>query len=125
MQLSRLLAVIGAAVVVLGCDSPAVGTPQIGAPEPGGCLVGGVTVSPATLTLTVGDTARFAAKVNPCPGQTLSSTVKWRSSNRAIVSVDSVSGLVQAVALEQASVTALLASDASISGSAVVQVNAR
>jgi uncharacterized protein YjdB len=123
MQLSRLLAVIGAAVVV-GCDSP-VRTPEIAAAEPGGCLVGGVTVSPATLALSVGDTARFAAKVNACPGQILSSAVKWRSSNRAIVSVDSASGLAQAVALGQASVTAILASNASISGAAVVQVNAR
>ena len=122
MQL-RLLAVIAAAVVV-GCDTSG-GTPQIGSPEPGGCLVGGVTVSPTSRTLNVGDTASFAAKVNACPGQTLSSAVKWRSSNQAIVSVDSVSGLAQALALGQASVTAILASDARVSGSAAVQVNAR
>jgi len=110
------------AVALVACDT-AGSTPRIASTGPSCNDLTGVRVSPATITMVVGDSASLTASPGNCV--TASFSVKWQSSNSAIVSVDSAKGVVHALAVGQASVTAKETADPTVSGSAAVQVNAR
>ena len=80
--------------------------------------VTGVTVSPATQTLTVGDTQQFTASVTPADAT--DKTVAWTSSSTAIATVSD--GLVTAVAPGTATITATAGGK---TGTATVTVEAK
>jgi uncharacterized protein YjdB len=83
-----------------------------------------MVVSPAKLVLAVGDTARVSASPG-CAVLPVPFSVTWRSSNTAVASVDSLSGLVRGLGTGQATVIASVVRDTVVKGAAAVQVNAR
>lgn len=84
-----------------------------------------LTVSPAVVTMTVGDSAQLAAtKCGPSTGPA-SAPVFWRSSNAAVATVDSARGKVRAVAPGVMTVIALEVADTAVKAAAVIQVNPR
>lgn len=89
-----------ATLAFVGCDNGA-GNEQ-GANGGSGAAVTGVTVSPATLNLTLDETYRLACTFTPS-GAT--GTVTWKSSNEDVVTVTS-KGVVEAVGYGTANVTA-------------------
>jgi len=101
---------------VLGCDSTAFTFASAGAD----CTLGGVAVSPASLSMVVGDTTTVTASLAAC--QTSTAAFSWRSSNPAIARVDSVQGLVRAVGAGQASVIASVVGDTTLKGTVAVVV---
>jgi uncharacterized protein YjdB len=107
-------------IALAACDAART-NPQIAGAGP--CNLIGVRVSPSSITMLVGDSASLAATPGSCAPASFS--VKWQSSNSAVVSVDSARGVVHALAVGQASVTAKEVADPAVSGSAAVQVNAR
>ena len=66
--------------------------------------VTGVTVSPATVSLAVGETAALTATVEPNDATT--QTVTWSSSDAAIAAVDATTGEVTAVSAGETIITA-------------------
>ena len=89
-----------ATLAFVGCDNGA-GNEQ-GANGGSGAAVTGVTVSPATLNLTLDETYRLACTFTPS-GAT--GNVVWESSNTDVVTVTS-KGVVEAVGYGSANVTA-------------------
>jgi hypothetical protein len=83
-------------------------------------LLASVTVSPASATVTVGQTLQLVATLKDAVGSVLSGTVSWASSNSAVATV-SGSGLVTGVAAGSATVTA---TSGGVTGSAGVAVTA-
>jgi uncharacterized protein YjdB len=88
-----------------------------------------ITVSPATVTMTVGDSALLAASP-PQPGPCVAPlsvpfAVFWRSSNPAVVTVDSTTGKTRGVGAGATTVLAIIVGDTAEKGAAAVQVNAR
>jgi uncharacterized protein YjdB len=121
MKLAVLLSLV--AVVILGCDDA--GTTRI-ASQGASCDLLGVVVSPASVTIFVGDSTQLTAKAPTCglpPGS--SSAVRWRSSNAAAATVDSLSGIVRGVSAGQLTIIGTLVSDTLVKGAAVVAVNSR
>ena len=115
------IVVVAFAAILGACDS----TRHAAAPIDSvavGC-VGEVTVSPPTIKMFIGDTAVVTVRFATCEAK--GSSVTWSSSNMAVASVDSATGVVRALAAGQVSVVAKLVSDPTESGSAVVQVNSR
>ena len=80
-----------------------------------------VEVSPASATLTVGETAAFTADVTATGGA--SEAVAWSSSNETVATVDA-DGLVTALAAGTATITATSDFDDTVSGTGTVTVNA-
>lgn len=120
MKLTLLLSLV--AVVSLGCDDA--GTTRI-ASQGVSCDLLGVVVSPASVTLFVGDSTQLTAKPPTCGAPPGSGAVRWRSSNSAMATVDSVAGIVHAVSPGQLTIIASLVADTLVRGAAAVQVNAR
>lgn len=82
--------------------------------------VASVTVSPASKTMNVGDTATFSATTKDAQGHVLTGrAIAWSSDNTAVATVDST-GLVTAVAAGSANITATSEGQ---SGSSQVTVN--
>jgi hypothetical protein len=115
------IAVVALPAFLGACDSRPPAAAPIAAVE--AVCLGEPAVSPYLITMVVGDTAVVTMSVPTCTG--LGSAVIWTSSNRAVASVDSAKGVVHGLAVGLATVTAKLVSDPSVSGSAVVRVNAR
>ena len=89
------------------------------------CDLLGVTVSPASITMVIGDSTVLRATLPTCGGLPVGSTVFWRSSNTGVASVDSLAGTVRAIAAGQATVIAVVGSDTLVKGAAAVTVNAK
>jgi hypothetical protein len=121
MGANRIVVVTALAAILGACDSRPPTAAPIAAVEVG-CL-GEPSVSPPVIRMSVGDTAVVSIHVPTCTG--LGSSVTWTSSDKAVASVDSAKGVVRALAVGLASVTAKLVSDPTVSASAVVQVSAR
>lgn len=102
-----------AAFSFTACEKKGGDTP--GQEDPQGDIT--ITVSPESLTMSVGDEQRLKATVAPA-GTTL--TIKWESSNPEVASVSS-SGLVEAVAEGEAVITA--SAEGAKSGSCKVVVS--
>lgn len=88
----------------------------------------GITVSPASVTITVGDSALLSASPpgGPCvPSLPVPFAVFWRSNNPAIVTVDSSTGRTRGVTGGATTVVAIIVGDTVIKGAAAVQVNSR
>jgi hypothetical protein len=86
-------------------------------------------VSPASVTMMVGDSALFTA-TPPVPGPCVAPlpvpfAVFWRSSNPAVVAVDSATGKSRGVGAGQATVLAIIIADTALRGAGAVQVNPR
>lgn len=122
MKVACLVLLIAAAG--LGCDtSSATAIAGLGV----GCAPSTVRVSPASFSMVVGDSAHVTATPPSGCGVALPVpfSVFWRSSNTAVVSVDSLGGTVRALAAGQATVIALVVNDTLVKGAAVVNVTAR
>lgn len=116
-SLMKVAVLIGSTLVILAAcrdGLPAVQT------DPD-CLLIGPTVSPASATLHPGDTLRVRASYSPCPAAAAPS-FRWRSSDTLIAVVDSLTGLVKARSLGQASIIAMALSDRSLMGAMALQV---
>lgn len=120
--MKRTLVLSLVAVVGLGCDDA--GTTRI-ASQGVDCTLQGMTVSPPTVNVFVGDSTRFSVKASTCGTALGSTTVHWQSSNAAVASVDSLSGLARGLTPGPATIIATLVSDPAVKGAAVVVVNAR
>ena len=81
----------------------------------------GITVNPSTLNLVTGGTSTLAAVVTP---QDSDDTIEWESSNSTIVSVNSATGVITAVAVGTATITASSKENPEVSGTCVVTVSA-
>ena len=83
------------------------GTPTDAEPDdPGIVAVSTVVVSPATATISAGGTQQFTATLLDAAGNTITGrTVTWSSSNMAIATVNSSTGLATGVAPGTATIT--------------------
>ena len=106
----RSLVAIVFAATLAACDSV---TPTV-ASTAVSCDQLGVRVSPATVTMVVGDSAILSAAAPTCASLPVPFSVTWRSSNQAIASVDSLSGRVHALTLGQASIIASVVGDTQV-----------
>ena len=79
-----------------------------------------VTVSPSTKTVSIGDTAQLTTTV--LPADATDKTVTWSSSDNSVATV-SANGLVTALAVGTATITATSNDDNTIKGTCVVTVN--
>jgi uncharacterized protein YjdB len=112
-----------AALGILACDRTPTAAKVDTAASPDQCLSGAV-VHPASATLLAGDTVRLS--VSACNGSpALGGTFGWHSSNPAIASVDSLSGLVHARAVGSATIIASQISDQTLKGAAAITVAPR
>jgi uncharacterized protein YjdB len=73
------------------------------------CFVNLIEVTPQTATLQVGDTLRYSAAIigpQEClpPGVTATSPIRWTTPDPTIIQVDSLNGLLHALAEGNASV---------------------
>jgi len=113
-----------AAVVCVACGSDTT-TPSVGTV----CrLSERVAISPASVVAKVGDTVRFSASppTGPCAIQVPSPlSVVWRSSDTAVVTVDSIGGVARARATGTTTILALVVGDSAIKSGAVITVNPR
>jgi hypothetical protein len=84
-------------------------------------------VSPSTVTMTAGDSALLKATWPPpacdVPVLPVPFVVFWRSSNTAVVTVDSTTGKVRGVGTGATTVLAIIVGDTAVKGAAAVQVN--
>jgi Big-like domain-containing protein len=85
------------------------------------CVLIGPTVSPPSATLHPGDTLRVRASYSPCPSGPAPS-FRWRSTDTLIAMVDSVTGLVRARSLGQASIIATAVSEPALRGAMALDV---
>ncbi len=85
--------------------------------------VTGVTVTPASATLTVGDTSTLTATVKP--DHAVVKGVTWTSSNTGVATVDEKTGEVTAVAVGTATITATANDGSGKSATCVVTVKAK
>jgi uncharacterized protein YjdB len=106
------VAAVGAAAACSANDSPTTSNGTVVV------CVTTITVSPATITLHVGDTTRFVAK--GCA--TESTSWRWRVSNASIATVDSITGFLRATKGGSASVIATAVSDPTVMGAAALTV---
>jgi hypothetical protein len=116
MMVGRL--VLLSAVAVAGCDTASATSAGIGSI---GCE-STMRVSPATITLSIGDSVKVTASPSQCSSLPVPFSVFWRSSNGAVVSVDSLGGIVRALGTGQATVIASVVNDTIVKGAAVVVV---
>lgn len=119
-RIAALAAVAAIVAIQATCDSTS--PPAAPMTSVGFVCIGDPTVSPPTIKMFIGDTAVVTMHMG-CADQ--SSSLTWRSSNMAVALVDSVRGVIRALAVGSATVTATLVSNPAVSGSAVVQVNSR
>ncbi len=102
-----------------GPGGPGTGDPGNGDPGNGGpSAVTSVTVTPGTGTLAVGDTLLLSATVEPAGA---SQAVDWSTSSTAVATVDA-NGVVTGVGPATVTITATSVADASVSGSATLEV---
>ncbi len=85
--------------------------------------VTGVTVTPASTTLTVGDTSTLTATIKP--DHAVVKGVAWTSSNAGVATVDEKTGEVTAVAVGTATITATANDGSGKSASCAVTVKAK
>lgn len=112
------LFVVVPVATVNGCSSAASEPTSL---APVQCAIG-PKITPATATLHFGDSLHAVATIG-CPGTGVNADVRWSSSNVAIVSVDSVSGLVRAQSTPGAvQVFAAMATNRAIQSALIVQV---
>jgi len=90
-------------------------------PDPNAADPASVQVVPATLTMDVGQTYDFEGVVLPVDAP---QTLRWTSASPAIASVDSISGVVTALAAGEAIITAASSVDPLIKSTATVTVEA-
>lgn len=89
--------------VAIAATSFACGTDKVSAPP----TVAAVTVTPGADTIaTLGRTRQFTAVANDANGAPVTVTLIWRSTNPAVATVDSVTGIVTAVANGQTTIRA-------------------
>ncbi len=86
------------------------------------CAVGEVRASPAEATLHPGDTVGVHAIVSFCPGDPLTPTFLWRSSDTSVAIVDSVAGLARAKSAGRATLVAAATVNPQISVATVLTV---
>ena len=103
------------------CESPGTDTENPGGDDPGTVSVTGVEVTPATLTLDIGQKQILSAEVLPEDAD--DTTVTWSSDKPIIATVDAQTGEVTAVAEGTANITATT-TDGGKTDDCVVTVNA-
>ncbi len=122
MNLSGSMMVLGMGAVIGGCArssaSSTLTQPQIQCP--GNTLLG-PTVTPASATLSVGDTLRLVAKID-CTVGGAPASFTWASKESAIATVDTSSGLVTAIAKGTAVIVATWTADPTSSGASTITV---
>lgn len=109
-----LLAVAGA---VAACNNDTSLTPVCGSGYPT------IDVDPQTPFMIVHDTLTLEAKFNACANLSRSGVWRWRTSNSAIVSVDTIKGRMTGVAPGNATIFVTDSADRSQSGFVYVQVS--
>jgi len=124
MRLTRLLSL--AAVCCAACDTTSTPAASVTLCD---ADLRTVMVSPSTVILAVGDSAALSASypkpacdVPPLP---VPFKVLWRSSNPAVVTVDSSTGRIRGVGSGQTTVLAIVTDAEAFKGAAAVQVNPR
>jgi len=85
------------------------------------CVLVGPTATPPSATLHPGDTLRVRASYTPCPAGSPAS-FRWRSSDTVIAVVDSVTGLVRARSVGQATIVAAVVAEPSLVAAMALQV---
>ncbi len=105
-------------LVLVSCGSDSGGTTG---PDPDPSIPTSITVSPANVILdAIGATAQFSAVVRDQDGKTMpEASVTWSSTSSSVLSINSSSGLATAVAVGDASVSAI---SGTVSGSATATV---
>ena len=120
----RLLFVFPVLVGAVGCAQGEVKTtPTESEAPPASCIARGMGLSPASVTLVVGDTTRFTFTPGGCsnPPQAL----RWFSADDRIAEVDSITGWVRGKAVGSIAITVVDAANRNVKTSASVQVVAR
>jgi uncharacterized protein YjdB len=85
------------------------------------CAVQSVVITPDTATLAVGQTLQPTAQVQSCTAS-VDEGVRWVSSNPTIISVDSLSGSITALAAGHASAVASAVAQPTVTASLGVTV---
>ena len=124
MRIHRFLPL--AAVLCTACDTGSAATTALASK----CDLEahGITVSPPSITMTVGDSTLLSASPpgGPCaPSLPVPFVVFWRSSNPAVVTIDSSTGRTRSVSAGATTVLAIIVGDTVVKGAAAVQVNTR
>ena len=90
-------------------------------PTSSDCVLVGPTAAPPSATLHPGDTLRVRASYTPCPAGSPAS-FRWRSSDTVIAVVDSLTGLVRARSVGQATIVAAVVAEPSLVAAMALQV---
>lgn len=116
-MLGRFVVLIGGSMIVACGDVAGLG-PATAVPVD--CTLNAVTVTPASVTIRVGDTVRFKASGGTCGQPPF--TFFWKTSN-TLASIDSASGFL--TALKPGAVTAIATAvqNPAVPGAAAVTIN--
>jgi len=107
-------------VVAIACGT--LGGPAEENATGGVCDLNGLVVSPAVVTLHVGDTLRISAQLQFCGAKPTYADFRWQSNDTSIARVDSLIGLIHARARGQVSIIASAVLDPTVKASALVSV---
>ena len=107
--------------VFIGCDKPVEEDPDDDQPEVVDVLPTAITIKNGVATMNVGDTQTLEIEITP--SDTTNKSVTWKSSNEAVVKVDSAGGLT-AQAAGTATITVTSKAKSSIKATFEVTVNA-
>ncbi len=114
--------VVAVAVAVAGCT----GKGGTAVADSGNCadIARGPAVSPATVTLNVGDTVRFSATMPPtCAPGANPVLFRWSSADASRMTVDSLTGLGTALDAGTVAIIATLTSDSTVRGASTVTIH--
>lgn len=125
-MLRRLAGLLGAAAIVACGDSVVTATSTTTTAV--ACTLNMIVVAPSSVTLRVGDAARFTASGNAggCGSPATAPTpiiFFWRSSDTSLATIDSASGLLTALKPGSVTAIAIAVRDPAVKGAAAVVIN--
>ena len=121
MKLIGSMLVVVSAAAMVGCVKQA--TTEVGTNANCTDVLRTPTVSPTTITVSIGDTVRFHALMPAtCTAGADSVHFRWSSSSPSRMSVDSLTGLATAIDKGTVAIVATYMPDRTVSGAATVTI---
>lgn len=123
MRLIRSMMVVVSVAAMVGCSGTASTAVSSQRTCTGTALMIGPTVVPSSVTVSVGDTVRFAAKYdNACAPWSSPTQWRWTSSNAERATVDSLTGLATARDTGTVVIVATVRQDSTVASGATVVI---